>query len=74
MAVPPVHLLLSLPFNTCIAVTLTCSYSGYTSPRVEWKFTHGDITSLVCFNGKITGELMGPCVLLRGHKKPHVYP
>lgn len=23
---------------------------------MEWKFTHGDITSLVCFNGKITAS------------------
>uniref|UniRef100_A0A8D0IAE7 Junctional adhesion molecule A n=2 Tax=Sus scrofa TaxID=9823 RepID=A0A8D0IAE7_PIG len=33
---------------------LSCSYSGFSSPRVEWKFTHGDITSLVCYNNKIT--------------------
>ncbi|XP_055993819.1 junctional adhesion molecule A [Sorex fumeus] len=36
--------------------TLTCSYSGYSSPRVEWKFTHGDVTSLVCYNNKITAS------------------
>ncbi|KAB1260559.1 Junctional adhesion molecule A [Camelus dromedarius] len=36
--------------------TLSCSYSGFSSPRVEWKFTHGDITSLVCYNNKITAS------------------
>ncbi|XP_039102387.1 junctional adhesion molecule A isoform X2 [Hyaena hyaena] len=35
---------------------LSCSYSGFTSPRVEWKFTRGDITSLVCYNNKITAS------------------
>lgn len=40
------------------AAKLSCSYSGFSSPRVEWKFTHGDITSLVCYNNKITGELL----------------
>uniref|UniRef100_A0A8D1G4Q1 Junctional adhesion molecule A n=2 Tax=Sus scrofa TaxID=9823 RepID=A0A8D1G4Q1_PIG len=35
---------------------LSCSYSGFSSPRVEWKFTHGDITSLVCYNNKITAS------------------
>uniref|UniRef100_A0A8C0CJ03 Junctional adhesion molecule A n=1 Tax=Balaenoptera musculus TaxID=9771 RepID=A0A8C0CJ03_BALMU len=33
---------------------LSCSYSGFSSPRVEWKFAHGDITSLVCYRNKIT--------------------
>uniref|UniRef100_A0A8C7A0S1 Junctional adhesion molecule A n=1 Tax=Neovison vison TaxID=452646 RepID=A0A8C7A0S1_NEOVI len=33
---------------------LLCSYSGFSSPRVEWKFAQGDITSLVCYNNKIT--------------------
>ncbi|XP_070251909.1 junctional adhesion molecule A [Myotis yumanensis] len=33
---------------------LSCSYSGFSSPRVEWKFAQGDITSLVCYNNKIT--------------------
>uniref|UniRef100_A0A3Q1MSB5 Junctional adhesion molecule A n=2 Tax=Bos TaxID=9903 RepID=A0A3Q1MSB5_BOVIN len=33
---------------------LSCSYSGFSSPRVEWKFTHGDIRGLVCYNNKIT--------------------
>ncbi|XP_032491184.1 junctional adhesion molecule A isoform X4 [Phocoena sinus] len=35
---------------------LSCSYSGFSSPRVEWKFAHGDITSLVCYNNKITAS------------------
>ncbi|XP_066117018.1 junctional adhesion molecule A [Saccopteryx bilineata] len=35
-------------------VKLSCSYSGFSSPRVEWKFAQGDITSLVCYNSKIT--------------------
>ncbi|XP_057584640.1 junctional adhesion molecule A isoform X1 [Hippopotamus amphibius kiboko] len=35
---------------------LSCSYSGFSSPRVEWKFAHGDITSLVCYNSKITAS------------------
>lgn len=39
------------------AAKLLCSYSGFSSPRVEWKFAQGDITSLVCYNNKITGEL-----------------
>lgn len=39
--------------------TLTCSYTGYSSPRVEWKFTRGDVTSLVCYNGKITASYAG---------------
>lgn len=38
------------------AVKLSCSYSGFVSPRVEWKFAQGDTTSLVCYNNKITGE------------------
>ncbi|XP_045694640.1 junctional adhesion molecule A [Phyllostomus hastatus] len=33
---------------------LSCSYSGFSAPRVEWKFAQGDITSLVCYNNKIT--------------------
>ncbi|XP_060054127.1 junctional adhesion molecule A isoform X2 [Erinaceus europaeus] len=37
-------------------VTLSCSYSGYSSPRVEWKFAHGDTTSLVCYSNKITAS------------------
>ncbi|XP_006895606.1 PREDICTED: junctional adhesion molecule A [Elephantulus edwardii] len=36
--------------------TLYCSYSGFSSPRVEWKFVHGDTTSLVCYNSKITAS------------------
>ncbi|XP_055258527.1 junctional adhesion molecule A [Moschus berezovskii] len=35
---------------------LSCSYSGFSSPRVEWKFTHGDIRGLVCYNNKITAS------------------
>ncbi|XP_004443714.1 PREDICTED: junctional adhesion molecule A [Ceratotherium simum simum] len=35
---------------------LPCSYSGFSSPRVEWKFAQGDTTSLVCYNNKITGS------------------
>lgn len=38
------------------AVKLSCSYSGFVSPRVEWKFAQGDTTSLVCYNNKITGQ------------------
>ncbi|XP_016065938.1 PREDICTED: junctional adhesion molecule A [Miniopterus natalensis] len=33
---------------------LPCTYSDFSSPRVEWKFAQGDITSLVCYNNKIT--------------------
>ncbi|KAM9688633.1 junctional adhesion molecule A isoform 1-T1 [Trichechus inunguis] len=36
--------------------TLSCSYSGFSSPRVEWKFVQGDTTSLVCYNSKITAS------------------
>ncbi|XP_045311211.1 junctional adhesion molecule A isoform X1 [Leopardus geoffroyi] len=35
---------------------LSCSYSGFSNPRVEWKFAHGDITSLVCYKNKITAS------------------
>ncbi|XP_037681484.1 junctional adhesion molecule A [Choloepus didactylus] len=35
---------------------LSCSYSGFDSPRVEWKFVQGDTTSLVCFDSKITAS------------------
>ncbi|XP_015989522.2 junctional adhesion molecule A isoform X2 [Rousettus aegyptiacus] len=35
---------------------LLCSYSGFRSPRVEWKFAQGDTTSLVCYNSKITAS------------------
>lgn len=47
-----------LPFTliSSVAAKLSCSYSGFSSPRVEWKFAQGDITSLVCYNNKITGE------------------
>ncbi|KAM6217241.1 junctional adhesion molecule A [Rhynchocyon petersi] len=39
--------------------TLQCSYSGFSSPRVEWKFVQGDTTSLVCYNNKITASYEG---------------
>ena len=51
------------------AAKLSCSYSGFSSPRVEWKFTHGDIRGLVCYNNKITGEslhLLADCLLVEG--------
>uniref|UniRef100_A0A5F8GU63 Junctional adhesion molecule A n=1 Tax=Monodelphis domestica TaxID=13616 RepID=A0A5F8GU63_MONDO len=35
-------------------VTLSCYFSGFYSPRVEWKFVKGSTTSLVCFDNKIT--------------------
>uniref|UniRef100_A0A8C4LZ08 Junctional adhesion molecule A n=2 Tax=Equus asinus TaxID=9793 RepID=A0A8C4LZ08_EQUAS len=35
---------------------LSCTYSGFNSPRVEWKFAQGDTTSLVCYNNKITAS------------------
>ncbi|XP_054443855.1 junctional adhesion molecule A [Pteronotus mesoamericanus] len=38
---------------------LSCSFSGFSSPRVEWKFAQGDITSLVCYNSKITAPYEG---------------
>nr|KAF6268484.1 F11 receptor [Pipistrellus kuhlii] len=41
---------------------LSCSYSGFSSPRVEWKFAQGDITSLVCYNNKITVPPSKPTV------------
>ncbi|XP_053464267.1 junctional adhesion molecule A isoform X2 [Nycticebus coucang] len=37
-------------------VMLSCSYSGFSSPRVEWKFIRGDTKSLVCYNNKITAS------------------
>lgn len=37
-------------------VKLDCTYSGFTSPRVEWKFVHGDTTRLVCYSNKITAS------------------
>nr|XP_004671232.2 junctional adhesion molecule A [Jaculus jaculus] len=37
-------------------VTLSCTYSGFSSPRVEWKFVHGGTTSLVCYDNKITAS------------------
>ena len=51
------------------AAKLSCSYSGFSSPRVEWKFSHGDIRGLVCYNNKITGEslhLLADCLLVEG--------
>ncbi|KAM9242112.1 junctional adhesion molecule A [Dugong dugon] len=38
---------------------LSCSYSGFSSPRVEWKFAQGDTTSLVCYNSNITASYEG---------------
>lgn len=49
-------LLPSAHIDLSVAAKLSCSYSGFSSPRVEWKFAQGDITSLVCYNNKITGE------------------
>ncbi|XP_044531756.1 junctional adhesion molecule A [Gracilinanus agilis] len=37
-------------------VTLSCYFSGFYSPRVEWKFVKGSTTSLVCFDNKITAS------------------
>ncbi|XP_023555607.1 junctional adhesion molecule A [Octodon degus] len=37
-------------------VKLDCAYSGFSSPRVEWKFVHGDTTRLVCYSNKITAS------------------
>lgn len=39
------------------AVKLSCIYSGFSSPRVEWKFVQGSTTALVCYNNQITGNL-----------------
>uniref|UniRef100_A0A2K6STW9 Junctional adhesion molecule A n=1 Tax=Saimiri boliviensis boliviensis TaxID=39432 RepID=A0A2K6STW9_SAIBB len=44
------------------AVKLSCTYSGFSSPRVEWKFDHGDTTRLVCYNSKITVPPSKPTV------------
>uniref|UniRef100_A0A8C4M1G9 Junctional adhesion molecule A n=1 Tax=Equus asinus TaxID=9793 RepID=A0A8C4M1G9_EQUAS len=41
---------------------LSCTYSGFNSPRVEWKFAQGDTTSLVCYNNKITVPPSKPTV------------
>ncbi|XP_037362553.1 junctional adhesion molecule A [Talpa occidentalis] len=38
------------------SVMLYCSYSGFTSPRVEWKFTNRTGTTLVCHDSKITAS------------------
>ncbi|XP_077012757.1 junctional adhesion molecule A [Tamandua tetradactyla] len=38
---------------------LSCSYSGFVSPRVEWKFAQGNTASLVSFNNKITAPYEG---------------
>ncbi|XP_040859308.1 junctional adhesion molecule A [Ochotona curzoniae] len=37
-------------------VKLPCTYSGFSNPRVEWKFVQGSTTSLVCYNNKITAS------------------
>nr|XP_048307944.1 junctional adhesion molecule A [Myodes glareolus] len=39
--------------------TLSCTYSGFSSPRVEWKFVQGDTTTLVCYNSQITASYAG---------------
>ncbi|XP_032752306.1 junctional adhesion molecule A-like, partial [Rattus rattus] len=36
------------------SVKLPCIYSGFSSPRVEWKFVQGTTTALVCYNNQIT--------------------
>lgn len=43
-----------VPENT--PVTLSCTYSGFASPRVEWKFVQDGTTSLVCYNSQITAS------------------
>ncbi|KAI2520010.1 F11R isoform 3 [Pan troglodytes] len=43
-------------------VKLSCAYSGFSSPRVEWKFDQGDTTRLVCYNNKITVPPSKPTV------------
>lgn len=35
-------------------IKLSCTYSGFASPRVEWKFVQGSTTALVCYNNQIT--------------------
>ncbi|XP_074165358.1 junctional adhesion molecule A isoform X1 [Sminthopsis crassicaudata] len=42
--------------------TLSCYYSGFSSPRVEWKFVQGSTTSLVCYDNKITASYQGRVV------------
>uniref|UniRef100_A0A7N4PGW5 Junctional adhesion molecule A n=1 Tax=Sarcophilus harrisii TaxID=9305 RepID=A0A7N4PGW5_SARHA len=42
--------------------TLSCYYSGFSSPRVEWKFVQGSTTSLVCYDSKITVPPSKPSV------------
>ncbi|XP_062048558.1 junctional adhesion molecule A [Lepus europaeus] len=37
-------------------IKLPCTYSGFSNPRVEWKFVQGTTTSLVCYNSKITAS------------------
>lgn len=39
------------------ATKLPCTYSGFSNPRVEWKFVQGKTTALVCYNSQITGKL-----------------
>lgn len=36
------------------SVKLPCIYSGFSSPRVEWKFVQGSTTALVCYSNQIT--------------------
>ncbi|XP_036624851.1 junctional adhesion molecule A isoform X2 [Trichosurus vulpecula] len=42
--------------------TLPCSYMGFSSPRVEWKFVRGSTTTLVCYDSKITASYEGRVV------------
>ncbi|ELV13274.1 Junctional adhesion molecule A [Tupaia chinensis] len=53
---PPCLFTLVLALILSAAATLSCSYSGFSSPRVEWKFAHGGDSQLVCFNNKITAS------------------
>ncbi|XP_048212869.1 junctional adhesion molecule A [Perognathus longimembris pacificus] len=46
--------LVRVPQNN--SVKLSCSYSGFSNPRVEWKFVQGDTTRLICYNSKITAS------------------
>lgn len=57
---------LSLILVLSVAVKLSCTYSGFSSPRVEWKFVQGDTTTLVCYNSQITGNL-SHLLRLQGH-------
>ncbi|XP_008578458.1 PREDICTED: junctional adhesion molecule A [Galeopterus variegatus] len=43
-----------VPENTM--AKLSCTFSGFSSPRVEWKFVQGQTTSFVCYDNKITSS------------------